>query len=1451
MRKTICPARFSGEKSAFFRLLICIFPFSDANYTLFTIVESFTDRQEQMRKRTFGRIISLIFWAAFSAGLVCLALSSFALKNFWLPWTAQAFGYALTVDSASFSPLRQGPNLTLRGLTLQDPDGNEANFDFCEARLKSLSLLAGIVDADAVRLNGVRLQLSREAKFTGFDTSLKSRNLKIGAVDLSDIRIAVPLPDGSVCEAWSSSASISGLIPETDNTLTGTFRVYPAGMAPDAPGIDLRAEMRFSLDRQFRPVSLLGSLAASNGSGLWHDRALSGTDGLLLLQAEKRPADNMLHWKADLDVSGIDCTDLIHAEGKGCLDYEGTSGSMNWAVSVRFSDARFQERYLPDRISPENLRLKEGVFSLEWDPQTVHWTSDGEIALDKLWIRETESVSDGSFRVRQDISYSRETKELSVQELKGDLQMGDASVSCRNEGVFIFSRDEAGYHVRANNSSLLLNVRALPADLLNPFLPVSISGGRFSLDYRITADSGKQELTGGLTCLLKGASLSGENREEIVREHDMKAKITFHSRGLENIRGVIVDECSAEVTGEQPDRKIMCVDLSGSWNPRDGGLTLSGRMDLNPYDVIGRFVNPPAEDLREILRRHDAENVWYHCSLNTDFDPVRSSDLFFGIRTSFDTLAFLESGIKTPLELNIEGKVSRERASSGVDLHTIRLDAGDLASVSARGHLSLSDGQSNFDVEVERISPVIPRGLMRFFFRDTLTEAQISLFRFKSLSGEASFRFDPADQSLRVFPFRAVMIPTEDDARSAVTLTLDKDYLCFLSEPEKSEAAMSLVVENLPVKWFDFLLPDDTPFQFLSGMVQGSAEVTVRNNGADIFLDHDAIAEDFSFAVKEAVWETGDCRATGKTCFRDIFTSYDLGKVQFRCMDGTQEYHLLTADGSVALTPEGLTWLNFEVLKTSELLPVKLFGDLSSHLAVRSFDAAGKARFDGNEDYSRNKFTCGIDIRLLEWEPDEKDGTAFEPLEGKARIDLATEPDLLRFHDSGVRLADRNGHLIFHLAADGDFSSDMAETGPVRCSIRSDGVDGESLYRIFSRKTGPRPRRSPERRVVRPPQRPVSPVQPRKAPEVSADPVQTDEEPEEPAVAAAPPVLPRGDEDSAVWPFRGEPPTFRIYGYKTELVTDLRNLTLTDHVKASLSGKFSASDETLEAKDVLLRINESAARCSGRVRTAGKNGFEYNGRLSLSELDMSGLIQAAAQLKGETLAISDLRGVIRDLNLEVRGRGLSLRSLDRYLKVKLNAEVENLSIPYDAGTAVVMLRLLLLPIQQIPKLVKLLPPSPLRRTLLRMTGDGGGSVSPEGYRCAEFTKGVVELESSGTDLVVKRMYFTGPQIKTRMIRGGFNPFYNVIRADLLTSFSGVNCPVRLVGALDNPEVDKMYFLTEFFKKNTSAAGENTLNVLSLGLTGKDDDEVWSVPAEPLPPVSQKGIRPGGQAPGSR
>ena len=602
-------------------------------------------RQEQMRKRTFRWIISLIFWTAFATGLLSLALSSFALKNFWLPWTAQFFGYSLTVESASFSPLRQGPNLTLRGLSLQDPDGNETHVEFCEARIHSLSLLGGIVDADAVRLNGVHLQLSREAKMTGFGTSLKSRNLKIGAVDLSDIRIMAPLPDGSVCEMQSASASVSGLLPDTDNTFFGTFRLYPAGIAPDAPGIDLRAEMRFSLDREFRPTSLLGSITASNGSGLWKGRSLNGTDGILLLQAEKQPAGDLLLWKTNLEVSGIDCTDLIRAEGKGDVSYEGTSGSMNWTVSVRFSDARFQEQYLPESpdicIVPENLRLKEGEFSLKWDPQTVHWTSKGEIALDKLWVRKTESVSNGSFRFRQDVSYSRETRELSLQELTGELRMGEASVSCRNEGVFIFSRDAAGYHVQANNSSLLLTGQSLPADLLNPVLPVHISGGVFSLDCRIVADSEKQELTGGMTSSLKNITFSGENGEETVRDHSITAKIAFHSRGLENIRGVIVDECCAEVIGEQPDQKIMQIDLAGSWNPCNGGLALSGRMDLNPYAAMGRLVNPSAEDLREILQRHNAEDVWYHCLLSTDFDPARSSDITFGIRTSFDTLAFL------------------------------------------------------------------------------------------------------------------------------------------------------------------------------------------------------------------------------------------------------------------------------------------------------------------------------------------------------------------------------------------------------------------------------------------------------------------------------------------------------------------------------------------------------------------------------------------------------------------------------------------------------------------------------------------------------------------------------------------------------------------------------------------------------------------------------------------
>lgn len=1417
-----------------------------------------------MRKKTLRRILRLIFWTAFFAGLVTLALSPFSLKYFWLPQAGRIFGCTLlSVESVVFSPLKPGPNLTIRGLVFQDSDGNEARFEHCEAKIRPLSLLAGILDVDAVRLNGVRFQVSRDVSFSGFDSSLRSRNLKIGAVDLSDVRISVPLPDSSVCDIRTASASVSGLVPGVENTLKGTFRLYPEGVSPDAPGIDLRTELRFSLDRDFRITSLLGSLALSNGSGSWHGRSLSGADGILLVQGETRTADGPLFWKANLDLSGVDCTDLIHADGKGNIGSSGASGAMDWAVSIRFSDARFQELYLPaspeNRILPENLRLKEGRFSLAWTPQEIRWTSDGEITLDKLWIRKTESVSNGSFRFHKNVSYSRETKEFFLKELSGELAMGEASVSCRNEGVFILSRDASGFHVRANNSSLLLDVRSLPANLLDPFIPVNISGGSLSLDYRITADSERQKLTGGMISSLKNVSFSGKDEKEVVLNHSVTASCSFQSRGLDNIHELIVDECSLDVTGDRADRRIMHADLSGSWSLRDGGLTLSGRMDLNPYAALGRFVDSPADDLREIFHRHNAENVWYYCSVGLDFDPARSSDVAFRIRTSFDTLAFLESGIKTPLTLNVAGTVSRDKDGfgSGVKFHTMRLDAPELAALSAEGYLSLSGAPSEFRMNVEQISPVIPRGLMRFFFRNDLTEEQISLFYFKSLSGEASFRFDPADRSLRVFPFRAVMIPA-DDGRSAVTLTLDRDYLCFLSEPEKSEAALSLVIENLPVKWFDFLVPADASFRFLSGMAQGSAEVTIRNNGADIFLDHDIIVEDFSFAVKEAVWETGDCRTSGKTCFRDWFTSYDLGKVQFRCLDGTREYLLFTAAGSLALTPEGLTFFDFDVTKTSELLPVKLFGDVSRHLAVRSFDAVGKARYDGNEDYSRNSFLCKVKIRSLEWEPDERKGIAFGPLEGNAEIDLSTEPYLLRFKNSGIRLTGRDGKGIFHLNLDGTFSSDQEETGPPQCRILSDGIDGEFLYRVFSRKAKPSASTGSAPRSVRPAVPRRVPKRPKEAGEtVAARPEDirpavglagSEPEPDRVEDSAVPPtpILPH-DESRAIWPFRGEPPAFRIYGYKTEMTADLRDLTLTEHVKGALSGKFSASDETLEAKNVILRINDSVAMCSGKIRTAGADGIEYEGRLFLSGLDVSGLILAAAELEGKNFPMTDLRGVIEDMDLEVRGRGLSLRNMDRFLKVKLNSRMKNLCVPHEAGTALLLLRILLLPVHQIPTLVKLLPSSAFRRFLQQMVGEGG-EFSIGKFRNVEFTEGVIELESSGTDFAVKRMYFTGPQVKTRVVCGGFNPFYNVIRSELLTRFSGVNFPIRLTGTLDEPTIDQAYFLMEFFRKNTFAAGKNTLKILSLGLTGKDDEAVWSAPAEPLTPVPQDEVRPDDQEP---
>ena len=55
---------------------------------------------------------------------------------------------------------------------------------------------------------------------------------------------------------------------------------------------------------------------------------------------------------------------------------------------------------------------------------------------------------------------------------------------------------------------------------------------------------------------------------------------------------------------------------------------------------------------------------------------------------------------------------------------------------------------------------------------------------------------------------------------------------------------------------------------------------------------------------------------------------------------------------------------------------------------------------------------------------------------------------------------------------------------------------------------------------------------------------------------------------------------------------------------------------------------------------------------------------------------------------------------------------------------------------------------------------------------------------------------------------------------------------------------------EMNKKLTSILLASTM-ILSLGLTGKNDEASWKEPAENLPPAAEDEIRPGGQAPDSR
>lgn len=1341
-------------------------------------------------------ILMLCGAAAAVAGVLLLCFSPFVLRVFWIPHMAEKAGASASVEYAEIRFSWPHPLFCVRGLHVTNPTGNELRIGTGEYRFSPVGLALGTPEIGNITLRDVSISVRRIPDWTS-PQGQKERP-RIGSCRIENMSLSFdPEISPHLSSFFIDDLTLTGFHAATENILKSNCHLRFSSGAE----LPLKAEVTLipGQDEVFLP-DLTGSVQIMPGKGIFAERSMETMIGKVYFDIRRRKNSPTFRWHAKGEIAGIDFAEYLKISGNGEFSESCDRGTAELRLSTLLNRPELCRLCPPlagfaEMMMPEEMSVPDWQVRLRKEGEILAWTTQGKVEWPHLRVNGKTVLGKGQSEVRQNGSYDFRTKIFSFHDMRLELRSGDTSFLCETpEKNTVTLSPDGMFRWKTRRAPVVIHAKNIPALLLDPFLPVNFSSGTFSLDYDGTVDTEKKRIDGVFDMKLASAAIDFEGRR-FLDSHDLSVRMNLHSDGLDDIETFAVDSC--QVAASSDGKTFLSGDLSGSFRFDDGALSLGGNLETIPYDLLGLIRDPLADLLREKMSGMHAEHTKNSSFVRLGFDPRKSKHMTWSLATGLDNLSMLGRGFaEKPLQLSLSGSASRENAESGeIRIAGASLSAPGLLDVRGTGKISFPSGKLDFSLQLNDFAPDLWKGGAAFLLPGVFTEADLAPFNYGSLRGGGAFTLNPSDRSIRVRSFQLELVPmsSSDTEKPSAKLTLERDYLFSYEDPSKGECRMMLVFRKFPVTWFNMFIPRDVPYKFLSGTGHAAMEVTAKNLFRHIFLNVDVTGEEYAFSACDGKWSVDDVHIDGVIGFTDYFRSFLFRNLHVICAQANEHVLEGVTDGNIGLWDRMPTALHFRIDRTGALFPVILFGGFMEELPAQTFECTGLFTYEAEDKFENSDFHGKANIAKWVFS-DAPEGLA---LHGEAPVRIEFRPGSVRFRKSGLNLTAPDGRKIFNCFLESDFRDAPAQAD-ARCRLTSDGMDLAFFLRtLFFRNRADYP-----------------PVPADAGTSVFH------------RNSAADPVM---RERNAPWPFRSEPPPLlRLCDVPTSLSVDFRNIRCTDFLTMNLSGACHVDEGRIRADDVRLGINDAQAHLSFKADLSPADGCEYEGEMHGENLSATDLILAASELKYHHFPGDQLQGMIRKLDLKLKGKGISLKKLDENLEMSGAFAVESLSVPFDARGSSVLLKILLLPLEHLPRLIGFIPQKQIRNFLQDLMGKDMEILT--GQRNIDFDTGFVEVVSDHTDLHIKKMYFLGPRMRFRVERGFFNPFYNELNVDSFSRFSSVNYPLRFIGTIDNPAIDIPRFLAAFLNRNTFRTLNETVHLVTFGLAG-DAEADWGREAE--------------------
>ncbi|OGV36369.1 MAG: hypothetical protein A2020_02525 [Lentisphaerae bacterium GWF2_45_14] len=251
---------------------------------------------------------------------------------------------------------------------------------------------------------------------------------------------------------------------------------------------------------------------------------------------------------------------------------------------------------------------------------------------------------------------------------------------------------------------------------------------------------------------------------------------------------------------------------------------------------------------------------------------------------------------------------------------------------------------------------------------------------------------------------------------------------------------------------------------------------------------------------------------------------------------------------------------------------------------------------------------------------------------------------------------------------------------------------------------------------------------------------------------------------------------------------ELKKISWTKNVTASLNSEITARENVIRAEPLLIKINSTPLNCKMMLNPGQSDGYPFELSADMKNLDLSPIFKAAFKN-----GLSESKGKIDSMLTAASGKGFSPANLQNKMKASFKMETSDILIRNDLEEYYVF-QIMFLPLEVFADMKSFLPKNSYSSEVANSI-----SKTKESLKNIRFSRGSINIVSD-RKIYVKQCEFRGDFIKNLKLEGaaGFNQ--NLFLTSTL-NVGTITMPMDINGTLSDPDPDINKMLPEFLRQN--------------------------------------------------